>query len=365
MTLSNLSTYSTHDDGYQSLQPDQGNSMRAAQFDNPGDPSVLYVGRVAIPVLKTREVLLQVKASAINRADTLQRRGRYDPPPGASSILGLEAAGIIHTVGPNCQSKWKAGDRVMALLPGGGNAEYTAVHEDHLMPIGKLKWDEAAAIPEVWLTAYQLLHFVGHMKRNDTVLIHSGGSGIGTAAVQLVKLAGGHPIVTAGSETKLAKAISLGAEAGFNYKQEDFAHAVLRHTKGKGVNIILDCVGGSHADKNLQAIALDGQWVLYGLLGGGTVEGPFLAKLLKKRVKLSATTLRARSTEYKTELVKEFSRKALPFFESTTGLVKLKAIIDKVFLLEKIGEAHQYMEDNKTVGKVVIKVCHIDSHVEL
>ncbi|XP_071113105.1 quinone oxidoreductase PIG3-like [Haliotis cracherodii] len=326
--------------------------MRAAQFEK-GGPENLYVAEVARPVLGERQVLIRVHATAINRADTLQRKGLYPPPPGESDILGLEAAGVVESLGPGCSGKWKIGDRVMSLLAGGGNSEYVASPEKLLMPIPEgMDYINAAAIPEVWLTAYQLLHFVGKVQTGETVLIHGGASGVGTAAIQLVSLAGAKSIVTAGSENKIATATSLGASKGFNYKEGDFSQKVLDATNGKGVDVILDCVGGSYYEQNMNVIATDGRWVLYGLMGGGQISGDVLAKLLRKRVSITGTTLRARSLEYKTKLVGNFTEKVLPHFKSGS----VKPIVFTTFPLEKIGDAHKMMEENKNTGKIVIEV---------
>ncbi|XP_046574671.1 quinone oxidoreductase PIG3-like [Haliotis rubra] len=326
--------------------------MRAAQFEK-GGPENLYVAEVARPALGERQVLIKVHASAINRADTLQRKGLYPPPPGESDILGLEAAGVVDSLGPGCSEKWKIGDRVMSLLSGGGNSEYVATPEQLLMAIPEgMDYIQAAAIPEVWLTAYQLLHFVGKVQSGETVLIHGGASGVGTAAVQLVSLAGAKSIVTAGSEAKIATAVSLGASQGFNYKEGDFSQKVRDATNGKGVDVILDCVGGSYYEQNMNVIAVDGRWVLYGLMGGGNISGDVFAKLLRKRVSVTGTTLRARSLEYKTKLVGSFMQDVLHHFISG----KVKPIVFTTFPLEKIGDAHKMMEENKNTGKIVIEV---------
>ena len=212
----------------------------------------------------------------------------------------------------------------------------------------------AAAIPEVWLTAFQLLHFLaGGVKPGQSVLVHAGGSGVGTAAVQLVKLAGGRSMVTAGSQEKIDMALSLGADKGVNYKTEDFAQAVAEWTEGKGVNIILDCVGGSYAMKNVTSLAVDGKWVLYGLMGGAEVDGPVLGGLLKKRGSLLATTIRSRSIKYKKQVVKMFREECLEGFEGKEPL--LKPIVDSVMDVSEIENAHQKMEENKNKGKIVLK----------
>jgi len=325
--------------------------MRAVQY-TPGGPENLGIGSVPIPSLGHGEILLKVFASGINRADTLQRQGFYPPPPGESEILGLEASGIVEKVSEDV-TKWKVGDRVMSLLGGGGNAEWVKVHQDMVMKIpDKLTFLEAAAIPETWLTAYQILHLVGELKGGETVLIHAGGSGVGIAAIQLAKLAGADVIVTAGTDEKIAAAKEHGATHGFNYKSGNFDEHVLKVTEGKGVNVILDCVGASFWEQNATAIAMDGRWVLYGLLGGGQITGDILAKILRKRIKLVGTTLRARSIEYKAHLINKFRDSVGNSFEEG----KLKIVIDTVYPLGKISEAHKLMESNANTGKIILQV---------
>ncbi|XP_041463513.1 quinone oxidoreductase PIG3-like [Lytechinus variegatus] len=338
--------------------------MQAVQQSGTGGPEVLGVVEVPIPKPGPHELLMKIHSSAINRADTLQRRGLYPVPPGSTSVFGLEAAGEVYDLANSTPGKWKKGDRVMALLPGGGNAQYSTAHEDHLIPVpDHLTFQEAAAIPEVWLTAFQLLYFIASLKKGDIVLIHAGGSGVGTAATQLVKEAGGIPIVTAGTEAKLQKARSLGAAEAFNYKEVDFAEKVLEVTQGKGVNIVLDCVGGSYWEKNVKAMAPDATWVLYGLMGGPKVEGALLGAVLRKRISIRGTTLRPRSDEYKAELIKAFTERALPHFtpSSPGEQPHFQPIVDRVFQLEEISAAHQYMDENKTMGKVILSVTHSTS----
>ncbi|XP_006835304.1 PREDICTED: quinone oxidoreductase PIG3-like [Chrysochloris asiatica] len=330
--------------------------MLAVHFDKPGGPENLYLKEVAKPSPGEGEVLLKVAASALNRADLLQRQGQYAPPPGASNILGLEASGYVVELGPGCQGHWKPGDSAMALLPGGGQAQYVTVPEGLLMPIPTgLSLPQAAAIPEAWLTAFQVLHLLGNVQAGDSVLIHAGSSGVGTAAIQLTRMAGAIPLVTAGSQHKLQMAEKLGAAVGFNYKEEDFSEATLKFTKGAGVNLILDCVGGSYWEKNVNCLALDGRWVLYGLMGGANINGPLFSKLLFKRGSLITTVLRARDKKYKEMLVKAFTQQVLPHF-STEGPQRLKPVLDRVYPVSEIQEAHVLMETNKNVGKIVLEM---------
>jgi len=333
-------------------------SMRAVQIREFGPPQNLYVDAgVPVPELSSPDhLLIRVAATALNRADTLQRKGSYAPPKGESDILGLEASGVVDQVGEGV-ANFKVGDKVMALLGGGGYAEYVSVHQHHVMRVPQnIDLVTAAGIPEVWLTAFQLLHFVGKIQPGDKVLIHAAGSGVGTAAIQLTKaVPDTYVIATAGTAEKLKKAKELGADAIVNYKDEDFSDAVKNFTQGGGCDIILDPVGGSNADKNLKSVALDGRWVLYGLMGGAKADGPFLAGLLRKRVQLLSSTLRARSIPYKKELIDSFSALALEKFSTK----QFEAIIDTVTDLESVAEAHQRMEANLNNGKIVMRVADV------
>ena len=337
-------------------------TMLSVTQDKFGGAKELYLTRArSIPELKANEILIKVHATALNRADLIMREGKY-PNMKQVASLGLEVAGVVHSTCNN--SKWKVGDKVMALVNGGGYAEYAAVNENHVMSIpSHLSFNEAAGIPEVWLTAYQLLHFVGKLSKNETVLIHGGGSGVGTAAVQLVKLAGSQSIVTAGTEDKIKVAKGLGAMHGINYKEGEFSTKVSEITDKKGVNLILDCVGGSYWKQNADCLAMEGRWVLYGLLGGSKVDGPLLATILGKRASLLGTTLKARSDDYKTQLISEFKKNALLSFTAESN--GLRPIIDKIYPLESVVEAHEYMASNKSNGKIILTVQNDSDKSEL
>ncbi|XP_058471636.1 quinone oxidoreductase PIG3 [Solea solea] len=329
--------------------------MRAVCVDVPGGPENLLLRTVPRPQPKDGEVLIKVHATALNRADLLQRRGLYPAPPGESDIIGLEVAGTVDTLGAEVKRGWKPDDRVMALLCGGGYAEYVAVPEELLMPVpSNLTLCQAAAIPEAWLTAFQLLVLIAQVKEGEVVLAHAGASGVGTAAVQLVRLFGAVPVVTAGSPEKLRMAKELGAAAGFDYKTESFAQGVHDFTGGKGADVILDCIGGKNWEQNVSCLATDGRWVLYGTMGGRTIEGDLLGKLLSKRGHLLASLLRSRSLQYKAELVEAFSRRVLPHFSDAAA--SLRPVIDSTFSLVDIAEAHRHMEANKNMGKIIINV---------
>jgi len=283
--------------------------MRAVGFTSPGLIENLQIVSRQVPVLKKNECLLKVYYSAINRADTLQRKGLYPPPPNESDILGLEAAGVICKTQPGL--KWKQNERVMALLAGGGNAEYVAVNEKTLMRIpDEMSFEQAAAITEVWLTAFQLIYWIssvvnsssltGREVKDTTFLVHAGASGVGTSLIQILKkvLNVRDVYATCGSgEKKRFLEENLNVTRAINYKEESFEKSVRELTGDRGVDVVFDCVGGSYWRQNLESLAVDGEWVLYGLMGGGSVDGDILKEMLRKRIHLKSTTLRARSIE--------------------------------------------------------------------
>jgi len=318
----------------------------------------MYVGDAPVPSIKSDEILLRVRATAINRADTLQRKGQYPPPAGASSIMGLEAAGDVVAVGKDAK-QFAPQQRVMALLAGGGYAEYAAVPAAHCMPIPNgFTYEQAAAIPETWLTAFQLLHFIANVKAGEYVMVHAVASGVGTSAIQLCNLSGAHPIVSVGSADKLSFCMKLGAAHGVNYKTSNFAEGVStwlskRPDSPSGVDIILDCIGAQNVNGNMQvAKQADARWVLYGLMGGPDAEKFSLGTLLRKRIQLTATTLRARPHAYKAALVDAFSKAVLPAFASG----RMVPVIDRTFSLTEMSAAHQRMESDLNIGKIVITV---------
>ncbi len=324
--------------------------MRAILVKAPGDVSQLYIGEVERPVPGPQELLVRVKATALNRADLLQRRGLYPPPPGESEILGLEMAGIVEETGPRC-SRFRPGDRVFGLLAGGGYAEYVTLHEKMAMPIPpNLDFPRAAAIPEAFLTAYQALFWLGGLQPGHTVLIHAGASGVGTAAIQLTREAGAKAIVTAGSEAKLKACRELGAMAGINYRSGPFAPEVLKLTGHAGVNIILDFVGAPYLEQNLRCLATDGRIIVLSLLGGRVADNFDLRPLMQKRARIEGSTLRNRPLDYKIRLTEAFSQYALPRLADG----RLKPVVDKIFNWEDVARAHEYMEANKNIGKIVL-----------
>ncbi len=326
--------------------------MKAILVRQSGGPEELYIGDAPVPELGELEIKVRTKATAVNRADILQRRGMYPPPPGASNVIGLEMAGEVVEIGAKVQ-KWKIGDRVFALLAGGGCAEYVVVDEQVAMPIpDHLSFEEAAGIAEVFLTAYQSLIWIGQMETGQNVLIHAGASGVGTAAIQIAKWKQGRIFVTVSTEEKIKACQALGATMAINYKEFNFAEKVLEATDGKGVHVLIDFIGAAYMKQNLNCLAVDGHMVMLALMGGHKVENFPLGKLLQKRLTLTGTTLRNRSLEYKRKLAQEFTSVCLPKFE--TG--EFKPVIDQIMSWEKVKEAHEYIEANKNIGKVVLKV---------
>ncbi len=326
--------------------------MKAIIIKKSGGPEVLQIKKVAQPVPGKDELLVQVKAAGINRADILQRRGKYPVPPGSSDILGLEISGIILEKGQECR-RWKIGQKIFGLLGGGGYAEYACIHQDMAMPIpDHLSFEEAAAVPEAFLTAYQSIVWLGRLNQNETILIHAGASGVGTAAIQLAREIGADVMITAGSDKKINYCTQLGANLAINYKSSNFDEQVLKETAGNGVDLILDFVGESHWDQNMTVLAPDGRMVILATMGGSLIPNFDLRLFMRKRLTLSGSTLRNRDLSYKIRLTREFAEFALPRFSGN----KLVAVVDKVFPWEKVSEAHYYMEENRNIGKIVLAV---------
>ncbi|KOR84381.1 NADPH:quinone oxidoreductase [Bacillus sp. FJAT-22058] len=324
--------------------------MKAVVVKEPGGAEQLLFKDFSKPVPGKGEILIKVKASAINRTDIVSREGKsgYMTNP----ILGIEVSGEVVETGEGANIQ--TGTRVMGLVNGGGYAQYALMPADRAMKIpDNLSFEEAAAIPEVFLTAYQTLFWLGELTDQETVLIHAGGSGVGTAAIQLVKkLTKAKIITTAGSKEKLDFCQSLGADICINYKEQSFDEEILKATNNQGVDVILDFIGASYWEKNLKSIKTDGRWVLIGILGGTVVEKVNLMELLLKRVQLKGTLLTPRSDEYKKELTEEFVKKAMPLFRKN----EIKAIVDHVFPFEEVQRAHEHMEANKNVGKIILQV---------
>ncbi|MBI4276811.1 MAG: NAD(P)H-quinone oxidoreductase [Armatimonadetes bacterium] len=326
--------------------------MRAVILERFGGPEVLRIHGVSDPTPGVAQVRVRIAATALNRADVLQREGRYPPPaPKPGDILGLEFSGTVDALGPGVTA-WKPGDRVFGLLGEGGYAEQVVTHERMLMPmLPGMSFDDAAAIPEVYFTAYDALVDRARVEMGEAVLIHAGGSGVGTAAIQLARAMGaGRLLTTVGSDAKAWRCLDLGADRAINYRTETFEDVVMAETGGKGADVIVDFVGGPYAQRNVNAVRTMGRVILVGLLGGARGEIDMTTWFVK-RVSLTATTLRARPLEQKIALTQRFIEKLLPLF----GDGRLRAIVDRTFPLDQVADAHRYMEENRNFGKIVVR----------
>jgi len=325
--------------------------MKAILFDAPGDESVLHLGDAPEPDLAAGEVRLAVRASAVNRADLLQRQGMYPPPPGASEILGLECAGEVVELGTGV-SGWKPGDRAMALLAGGGYAEQVVVDAGALLPVpAGFSWEQAAALPEVYLTVFLTVFQLGGLEAGRAVLVHGGGSGIGTACTQLAKLAGATVVTTAGSDEKCRRCRELGADVAVNYREGDFVAAAREATAGEGVDVVLDSIGAPYLTRNLEALRIGGRLVLIGLMGGAKAELN-LGALLARRLQVIGSTLRARPADEKAALVTAF----LARFGAALEKGDVVPVVDRVLPLAEAAEAHRVMKASQHFGKIVLAV---------
>jgi putative PIG3 family NAD(P)H quinone oxidoreductase len=325
--------------------------MRAIIVEEPGDETQMRVGEVPAPAMAPDSLRIRVAATAVNRADLLQRQGLYPPPTGASDILGLECAGEVVEVADGVEG-WRAGDRAMALLAGGGYAEEVVVHAGSAMRIpGRLGTEEAAAIPEVFLTVFVNVFQLAGLAEGGAALIHGGGSGIGTAAIQLLKAAGATVVVTAGSEEKCRRCRELGADVAVNYRSGDFVAEAKGATGGRGVDVVLDSIGAPYLAKNLAALATGGRLVLIGLMGGARAEVN-LAALLTRRLHVIGSTLRARPVEEKAAIVSGF----LARFGSALEKGEIAPVIDRVLPLGRAAEAHRLMKASEHFGKIVLSL---------
>lgn len=323
--------------------------MRAVVIDSPGGPEQLRLAERPDPEPGPGEVLVQVAAAGVNRADLLQRAGRYPPPPGASDVPGLEIAGTVAALGPGATG-WAIGDEVCAVLAGGGYAELAVVPAGCLLPLPSgTDLLTAAAVPEVFTTAHDNLFTRGGLQPGETVLIHGGASGVGTAAVQLAARAGCTVVVTAGTPRGLAACADLGAAAGIDYRAEDFVDSVERLTDGRGVDVILDIMGAVYLERNLRVLATEGRLVVIGLQGGVRAELD-LGRMLSKRLQVLGSTLRARSADEKAVLAARLRDEVWPGFADGS----LKPVVDRVFPLEEAAAAHAHLEAGGHVGKVLL-----------
>ncbi|MGB0843650.1 MAG: NAD(P)H-quinone oxidoreductase [Alphaproteobacteria bacterium] len=325
--------------------------MRAVEIREFGGPEVLQPCERTQPQIQNDEVLIKVVAAGVNRPDVMQRKGLYAPMPGVTDIPGLEVAGVIHQVGDHV-SGFKVGDKVCALLPGGGYAEYAATPAGQVLPIPDgLSFTEAAAIPETFFTVWHNLFQRAHLKTGETLLIHGGSSGIGTTAIQIAKAFGVKSVVTVGTLEKAEACLALGADHALNYKTQTFEDEVKTLTKGKGVDVILDMMAGSYTPRNLKCLAVDGRIAIIALQAGVTSEVN-LGRMLMKRQSIGASTLRPQSNESKASIASELLQNIWPYLASG----EIKPVIDQVFPLENAEQAHERMETSQHIGKLVLEV---------
>jgi NADPH2:quinone reductase len=325
--------------------------MKAVVITKPGGPEVLRIEERPTPEPGVGQIRVRVRTSALNRADLLQRGGNYPVPPGApADIAGMEYAGEVDALGETT-SLWKVGDRVMGLVGGGGHAEYLCVHEREAMPVPQsMSWDEAGAIPEAFLTGYDALFNRLDLKFGETLLIHAVGSGVGTATLQIARAAGATVIGTARSAEKLERARELGLNFAVDASKGEWAEGVEKAVGKGGVHCIVDLVGGDYLEGNLRVLALRGRIVVVGLTAGATTQFN-MGLLLRKRLTMVGTVLRARPLEEKIALARDFATHAIPMFDA--GL--LKPVIDRVLPFAEIRAAHELMESNATFGKIVLR----------
>ncbi len=332
-------------------QERSGRTMRAVRIREPGPPEVLEEVSVPRPEPRESEVLIRVHAAGVNRPDVLQRLGMYPLPADADPLPGLEVAGEIVASGENA-SRWRTGDKVMALCHGGGYAEYCRVNENHCLGIpGKLSFVEAAAIPETFFTVWYNVFMRAGLGPGETLLVHGGSSGIGTTAIQLAKSAGASVITTAGSDDKCSFCTGLGADHALNYRDNDWEHEVGTLTDGKGVDLVLDMVAGPYMQKNMNVLGRDGRYVIIAFLQGSKAELD-MRQVLGKRLTISGSTLRPQTTAEKAQIAAELQDHVLPLLAS--GAVS--PIIDSTFALGDAAKAHALMESSKHMGKIVLEV---------
>lgn len=326
-------------------------TMRVVEISKPGGPEVLVPGTRPVPTPGAGEILIKVAAAGVNRPDALQRAGNYAPPPGASDLPGLEAAGTVAAVGPGA-SRWAIGDPVCALLPGGGYAEYVVTPADHALPVPEsLSMVEAACVPEtfftVWINVFERVGLTG----GESLLVHGGSSGIGSTAIQLASARGCRVFTTVGNAEKAAFCEGLGAERAINYREEDYVEVVKELTGGEGVNVILDMVGGDYIARDIQALAPDGRLSFIAFLGGPKAEINF-APVMMKRLTITGSTLRPRTVAFKAEMAKALEAEVWPLLASGRVAPKMHA----TFPLAEASKAHALMESSAHMGKIALVI---------
>jgi putative PIG3 family NAD(P)H quinone oxidoreductase len=327
-------------------------TMRFIDLPSHGGPEVMQSSKAPLPNPARGEMLVKVEAAGVNRPDVAQRQGIYPPPKGASPILGLEIAGEVVALGEGVD-KFKLGDKVCALANGGGYAEYCTVPAGQALPFPK-GYDavKAAALPETFFTVWANLFQMAGLTEGETVLIHGGTSGIGTTAIQLAKAFGAEVYATAGSAEKCEACVKLGTKRAINYREEDFAEIVKSETGGKGVDVVLDMIGAAYFEKNLAALAKDGCLSIIAFLGGATAEKVDLRPIMVKRLTVTGSTMRPRTADEKRAIRDELVEQVWPLIESG----KVAPVINRVFTLEEVVDAHRLMESSNHIGKIVMKV---------
>ncbi|HYD71352.1 NAD(P)H-quinone oxidoreductase [Azospirillum sp.] len=326
-------------------------TMTCVEISQPGGPEVLRATERPAPIPGPGEVLVAVEAAGVNRPDMLQRQGRYDPPPGASDLPGLEIAGRVVAIGEGVMD-WGADDKVCALVAGGGYAQYCTVPAPQLLPVPKgLSMVEAAAVPETFFTVWTNVFERGALRPGETLLVHGGSSGIGTTAIQLAKAFGARVFVTAGSADKCRACEELGADRAIDYKTEDFVAVIKEATGGRGVDVVLDMVGGDYIARDIEIMAPDGRHVSIAFLHGPKVSLNFFP-VMTKRLTLTGSTLRARSVEEKGRIAAALREKVWPLI----GEGRIKPVIHKTFPLARAADAHALMESSTHIGKIVLTV---------
>ena len=325
--------------------------MKAVIRTGDGGTDVLKIKEIPPPQPTETQLLVDVKATALNRADLIQRRGGYPPPPGESEILGLEIAGTVSGIGENVTA-FNIGDRVFGLVGGGGYAEKAVIDHRMAIPIpSDWSFEEATAVPEVFFTANENIFTLGKLTKRETILIHAGGSGVGSAGIQIAHHAGAKVFVTAGTTEKINKCIELGAKAGINYKETDFTDEISRLTNGDGVDVVLDFIGAKYLQPNLNILKTKGRLLQVGLMSGSETDIN-LGIVMRKRLKIIGSVMRPQSLEEKIAITQRFVERWLPELKAGT----LRPIIDTVFTLEQVQEAHEYMEANRNFGKILLKI---------
>jgi putative PIG3 family NAD(P)H quinone oxidoreductase len=325
--------------------------VRAIVATAPGGPEVLRIAEVPTPIPSDIEVLIEVRAAGVNRADLLQRQGLYPPPPGASDIIGMEVSGVVRAAG-ELVSDVAVGDAVVALIPGGGYAEFVVADSRLVLPMPSgLTFEQAAGVPEAFATVWSNVFMVAGLQPEEWIVIHGGGSGIGTTAIQLAHQAGAHVLTTVGSERKATACAGLGADVVVNYRETDFVDIVREHTGGQGADVILDILGAAYLNRNLAALSADGRLVIIGLQGGAKTEID-LGRLLARRLSVMGTTLRSRSNNDKQAILEQMHEVLWPVIENRS----VGPLIDSVYELADAADAHAALAAGEPIGKVILRV---------